>query len=118
MDEDGILLIDKPAGISSADVVRQSSAALRSRSGTSGRSILRHRCAAALFGEATKIAQFLNTADKRYEGSFSSAGRPIPATGPAREVYGPVPDLAKVDLAELARRFVGEQWQTPPMYSP
>jgi tRNA pseudouridine55 synthase len=29
----------------------------------------------------------------------------------------PVPDLASVDLAALARRFVGEQRQTPPMYS-
>jgi tRNA pseudouridine55 synthase len=116
---DGILLIDKPAGISSADVVRQ----IKRRAGVKvGHLGTLDPFATGVLplclGEATKIAQFLNTADKRYEGVIqlgwaTDTGDRTGTPGPTV----PVPDLATVDLAELARRFIGEQWQTPPMYS-
>lgn len=116
---DGILLIDKPAGISSADVVRQIKRRADVKVGHLG--TLDPFATGVLplcLGEATKIAQFLNTADKRYEGviQLGWATDTGDRTG-ARRLTAPVPDLVKVDLAELAHRFVGEQWQTPPMYS-
>jgi tRNA pseudouridine55 synthase len=116
---DGILLIDKPAGISSADVVRQIKRRTGGKVGHLG--TLDPFATGVLplcLGEATKIAQFLNTADKRYEGVIqlgwaTDTGDCTGARGPA----APVPDLAGVDLDALARRFLGEQLQTPPMYS-
>jgi tRNA pseudouridine55 synthase len=115
----GILLIDKPAGLTSADVVRRVKHDLRGKVGHLGTldpfaTGLLPLC----LGEATKIAQFLNTADKRYEGIIQlgtatdtgdCTGQPVRETG--------VPDLAGIDLAAVASRFVGASLQTPPMYS-
>ena len=69
-------------------------------------------------GEGTKIAQFLNTADKEYTGiirlgSETDTGDP---TG-TRHRNGPVPEVDAAQLTELAQRFLGESMQIPPMYS-
>jgi tRNA pseudouridine55 synthase len=115
----GILLIDKPTGLTSAEVVRRVKRGSRVKVGHLGTldpfaTGLLPLC----LGEATKIAQFLNTADKRYEGVIrlgsatdtgDRTGRPIRTAA--------VPDLAAADLDGLARRFSGELLQTPPMYS-
>jgi tRNA pseudouridine55 synthase len=116
---DGILLIDKPAGLSSADVVRQ----IKRRAGVKvGHLGTLDPFATGVLplclGEATKIAQFLNAADKRYEGVIRLGW--ATDTGDRTGSHGPtvpVPDLAGVDLEAVARRFAGEQLQTPPMYS-
>jgi len=115
----GILLIDKPEGITSADVVRR----VKRRAGAKvGHLGTLDPFATGLLplclGEATKIAQFLNTADKRYEGIIA-LGRSTDTgdrTGAALHTAD-VPDLARVDLAALAHRFEGDRMQTPPMYS-
>jgi tRNA pseudouridine55 synthase len=115
----GILLIDKPEGLTSAEVVRRVKRRIGGKTGHLGTldpfaTGLLPLC----LGEATKIAQFLNTADKAYEG-IMRLGRATDTgdrTGqPTRETA--VPDLSSVDLAALARRFTGELLQTPPMYS-
>jgi tRNA pseudouridine55 synthase len=81
----GILLIDKPDGITSAEVVRR---VKRRAGGKVGHLGTLDPFATGLLplclGEATKIAQFLNTADKGYEGTI----RLGQATGPAH-VLGP-----------------------------
>lgn len=115
----GILLIDKPDGITSAEVVRRVKRRVAVKVGHLGTldpfaTGLLPLC----LGEATKIAQFLNAADKRYEGliELGAATDTGDRTGaPVRTA--PVPDLAAVDLDALARRFAGPQLQTPPMYS-
>jgi tRNA pseudouridine55 synthase len=115
----GILLIDKPADMSSADVVRK----VKQRAGVKvGHLGTLDPFATGVLplclGEATKIAQFLNTADKRYEGvmqlgwSTDSGDR----TG-ARVQEAAVPSLAQSDLDQVAGRFLGDQLQIPPMYS-
>src|SRR5262245_123718 len=66
---DGILLIDKPEGVTSAAVVRDVKHALRCKVGHLG--TLDPFAAGLLplcLGEGTKIAQFLNAADKVYAG--------------------------------------------------
>ena len=115
----GILLIDKPDGITSAEVVRRVKRQVKVKVGHLGTldpfaTGLLPLC----LGEATKIAQFLNTADKRYEGliELGAATDTGDRTG-ATVRTAAVPDLSRVDLAALARRFSGELLQTPPMYS-
>jgi tRNA pseudouridine55 synthase len=115
----GILLIDKPAGITSAEVVRRVKRRVDVKVGHLGTldpfaTGLLPLC----LGEATKIAQFLNTADKGYEGviQLGWATDTGDRTGQSTRTAS-VPDLSAVDLAELAHRFTGEQLQTPPMYS-
>ena len=115
----GILLIDKPAGITSAEVVRRVKQRVGVKVGHLGTldpfaTGLLPLC----LGEATKIAQFLNTADKRYEGVIqlgwsTDTGDPTGQTVSRAEP----PDLSSVDLAAVARRFTGDLQQVPPMYS-
>lgn len=115
----GILLIDKPEGITSAEVVRRAKRRVAVKVGHLGTldpfaTGLLPLC----LGEATKIAQFLNTADKRYEGviQLGCATDTGDRTGqPTRSAA--LPDLTAVDLLAVARRFTGDILQTPPMYS-
>src|SRR5262245_5179916 len=115
----GILLIDKPDGITSAEAVRRVKRCVGVKVGHLGTldpfaTGLLPLC----LGEATKIAQFLNTADKRYTGVIQLGSATDTGDRTGAPVRGaPVPDLATVDLDALARRFLGEQVQTPPMYS-
>src|SRR5262245_1641694 len=115
----GIVLIDKPDGITSAEVVRRVKRRVKVKVGHPGTpdpfaTGLLPLC----LGEATKIAQFLNTADKRYEGIIELGAATDTGDRTGRSVRtAAVPDLAAVDLAGLARRFSGQLLQTPPMYS-
>jgi tRNA pseudouridine55 synthase len=116
---DAILLIDKPEGLTSAEVVRRVKRRVPVKVGHLGTldpfaTGLLPLC----LGEATKIAQFLNTADKRYDGTIQlgQATDTGDRTGqPTRSAA--LPDLATIDFAALAQRFIGEQLQRPPMYS-
>jgi tRNA pseudouridine55 synthase len=116
---DGILLVDKPEGVSSAAVVRDVKRLLRCKVGHLGTldpfaSGLLPLC----LDEGTKIAQFLNTADKRYEGVIRLGQRTDTGdrTGtPVEE--GPLPSLEPGRCAALAASFLGDRQQTPPMYS-
>jgi tRNA pseudouridine55 synthase len=115
----GILLIDKPPGLTSAEVVRQVKRRVRVKVGHLGTldpfaTGLLPLC----LGEATKIAQFLNTADKAYEGVIQLGWTTDTGDGTgARAHMADVPLFDAATLAALAERFTGEQWQTPPMYS-
>lgn len=116
---DGILLLDKPEGVTSAEVVRRIKRKVGGKVGHLGTldpfaTGLLPLC----LGEATKVAQFLNTADKEYEGTIALgiATDTGDRTGlPRREM--PVPELSEAALRVVAARFSGEQLQTPPMYS-
>lgn len=116
---DGILLVDKPEGATSADVVREVKRALRCKVGHLGTldpfaSGLLPLC----LGEATKIAQFLNTADKAYAGVVRLGTRTDTGdrTGAVVET-APVPLLDAGACRTLAASFLGERQQVPPMYS-
>jgi tRNA pseudouridine55 synthase len=115
----GILLIDKPEGLTSAEVVRRVKRRVQVKVGHLGTldpfaTGLLPLC----LGEATKIAQFLNTADKRYEGiiQLGAATDTGDCTGQT-VLRAALPELAAIDLGGVARRFTGELLQTPPMYS-
>jgi len=116
---DGLLLVDKPTGVTSADVVRVVKRRWRGRTGHLGTldpfaSGLLPICV----GEGTKIAQFLNGADKVYVGRIRLGTRTDTAdpTG-AVVATAPVHPTTVRDLEQVRQRFLGEIRQTPPMYS-
>jgi tRNA pseudouridine55 synthase len=115
----GILQVCKPEGMTSAEVVRRVKRRAHAKVGHLGTldpfaSGLLPLC----IGEATKIAQFLNQADKRYEGEIAlgTATDTGDRTGSVLAT-APLPELGDADLAALEQRFTGEYEQTPPMYS-
>jgi tRNA pseudouridine55 synthase len=117
----GILLIDKPDGLTSADVVRRIKRLLPRGAKVGHLGTLDPFATGLLplcLGEGTKIAQFLNTADKRYCGliQLGAATDTGDRTGTVvREA--PVGPIDAAALAEVCQRFTGEIRQRPPMYS-
>ncbi|MCW5891888.1 MAG: tRNA pseudouridine(55) synthase TruB [bacterium] len=116
----GILLVDKPEGVSSAGVIR----ALKGRLGAAkvGHLGTLDPFASGLLplciGEATKVARWLLLERKRYEGTIQlgTSTDTLDRTGTVTAT-APVPPVTATQLHELSRRFVGPTTQTPPMYS-
>lgn len=116
---DALLIVDKPAGLTSADVVRVVRRRWRRKTGHLG--TLDPFATGVLpvcLGEATKLAPFLGDADKAYRGTIrlgvgTDTGDPTGAV----LATAPVPRVDPQALETVAARFVGEIEQTPPMYS-
>ena len=117
----GILLIDKPVDLTSAEVVRRVKRRLPRGAKVGHLGTLDPFATGLLplcLGEGTKIAQFLNTADKRYSGiiRMGTATDTGDRTGTVvREA--PVPAFDEAALARVCDRFRGPIQQRPPMYS-
>jgi tRNA pseudouridine55 synthase len=115
----GILIVDKPDGLTSAEVVRRVKSRIRVKVGHLG--TLDPFATGILplcLGEATKIAQYLNAADKTYVGQIclGLATDTGDRTG-ATVRTAAVPKLDAVDLAAVEQKFTGDYQQVPPMYS-
>ena len=116
----GLLLVDKPEGVSSAGVIRLLKARLgRTKVGHLGTldpfaSGLLPLC----LGEATKMARYLLLEEKAYCGTiqFGSATDTLDRTGEIIE-RAAVPAYTAESLATIVTRFSGPQTQVPPMYS-
>jgi len=117
---DGILLIDKPAGITSHDVVDRVRRVLKMKrvghAGTldpnaTGLMII-------LVGKGTKASQFLMSMDKSYEGTMR-----LSLVTDSYDIDGEVvsdiePDpIEEATILESMRSFLGDQYQKPPMFS-
>ena len=117
---DGALLIDKPAGPTSHDVVD----AIRRRFGIKkvGHCGTLDPNATGLLiivlGRGTKLSEKLMSDDKVYEGTikFGETTNSYDADGELVASL-PVPPLTLGTLNEAAAEFVGDQMQTPPMVS-
>lgn len=117
---DGALLIDKPAGPTSHDVVD----AIRRTFGIKkvGHCGTLDPNATGLLiivlGRGTKLSEKLMGDDKVYEGTiqFGVATNSYDADGEIMETK-PVPPLTLEQLNSLAAEFVGDLMQTPPMVS-
>ncbi|MBM4255783.1 MAG: tRNA pseudouridine(55) synthase TruB [Deltaproteobacteria bacterium] len=116
----GVLLIDKPEGMTSAAVVREVKRTLgEEKVGHLGTldpfsSGLLPIC----LGSGTKISQFLMVERKAYSGTIRLGVETdtFDSTGTVTKTL-PVPPIDEVLLRKLETQFTGEQWQTPPMYS-
>ena len=118
---DAILVIDKPKGMTSHDVVARVRRVLVERSvGHLGTlDPLATGVLPLLIGRYTRLAQFFGSSNKSYEGviQLGFATDTYDADG---EPVGPVTKDIKVTLEELqrnARRFIGDIRQTPPPFS-
>ncbi|MDI9400359.1 MAG: tRNA pseudouridine(55) synthase TruB [Limisphaerales bacterium] len=117
---DGLILIDKPTGCTSHDVVNVVRRRFRLRKvghcGTldpeaSGLLLL-------VLGKATKLSDHLMGDDKTYEGTFK-LGQTTDSYDADGEITqtSPVPPLLLADLNKQAATFEGDQMQIPPMVS-
>jgi tRNA pseudouridine55 synthase len=118
----GVLVVDKPAGITSHTAVAEVARRLRAnRAGHAG--TLDPMATGVLLvclGEATKIAGFLLADDKAYEGELE-LGRETDTLDAEGQVVRERPtEAAAIDAGALAgamARLVGDIEQVPPMYS-
>lgn len=116
----GILLIDKPEGPSSAQVVQRVKNILRAKK--VGHLGTLDPFASGLLplgiNDGTKIADIFLTAQKSYSGVIALGVETDTqdVTGKVLEVRE-VPSLSQSDLDELQKAFTGTLAQTPPMYS-
>jgi tRNA pseudouridine55 synthase len=117
---DGLLIVDKPAGWTSHDVVAKCRWAFgQRRAGHSG--TLDPDATGVLligFGRVTKLLNYLTILPKTYTGEIvlGSETSTLDASGDVTRTY----DMSKVSLADVvaaAANFVGEILQVPPMVS-
>lgn len=117
---EGVLLVDKPTDHTSHDVVARLRRKLNMRrighAGTldpmaTGLLIM-------LIGKATRISQYLISLDKEYEGTIT-LGQTTDSQDAEGEVLEtrPVPPLTEAEVRDAMKAFLGDQYQTPPMYS-
>src|SRR5215212_9041564 len=122
---DGVLVIDKPAGITSHDVVARARHILHERriGHTGTLDPFATGVLVILLGKATRLAQFLSSVDKEYEAiirlGYSTdtgdrTGNPIP--GPAGDKSKPR-NWSEQEIESALQSFRGEIDQIPPMYS-
>jgi tRNA pseudouridine55 synthase len=119
-DPQGILLVDKPAGITSHDVVDRVRRLYQTRrvghAGTldpmaTGLLII-------LVGKATKASQYLMSQEKEYLGEVT-----LGITTDTQDAEGetletrPVPALTEKQIGDTLQSMLGDQYQTPPMHS-
>jgi tRNA pseudouridine55 synthase len=117
---DGVLLIDKPSAHTSHDVVARVRGILRmKRVGHAGTlDPMATGLLVLLLGKATKLSQYLMSVDKTYAGSvkLGQVTNTQDAEGDVLETR-PVPELTKDAVRAALRGMVGDQYQTPPMFS-
>src|SRR5258708_39487133 len=116
---DGVLLLDKPLGLSSNDaLIRAKRLYLAQKAGHTGTlDPLATGLLPLCFGEATKFSQDLLEADKTYEATMRLGIRTTTgdAEGEAVDTRDVTCDQAAVEAA--MQKFIGDIVQVPPMYS-
>lgn len=117
---EGILLIDKPTGFTSHDVVARLRRIFQmKRIGHAGTlDPMATGLLICLLGKATKASQYLISMDKEYEGAIT-LGVETNSQDADGEVVAtkPVPELSADDLTAALKGFLGDQYQIPPMHS-
>jgi len=117
---DGLLLLDKPAGITSNRALQKVKRLLQAKK--AGHTGSLDPAATGMlplcFGEATKVCAYLLEADKTYRvtAKLGEATNTGDADGEVTST-APVPDLGRAAWELILEQFLGETEQVPPMYS-
>jgi tRNA pseudouridine55 synthase len=116
----GILLLDKPAGITSNDALQRVKRLFDARK--VGHTGSLDKTATGLlplcFGDATKFSAYLLDADKHYQ-AICNLGAETTTGDAAGEIVQewPIPNLNEQALEQVLATFRGEIQQVPPMFS-
>jgi tRNA pseudouridine55 synthase len=117
---DGLLLLNKPAGLSSNQALQRVKRLLNAKK--AGHTGSLDPAATGMlplcFGEATKVCQFLLDADKTYRVTAKLGISTDTGDADGKEIERQaVPALSIQEWRDLLQGFVGESMQIPPMYS-
>jgi len=117
---EGVLLVDKPKGMTSHDVVYRLRRKLQMKKiGHAGPlDPMATGLLIMLIGKATRISQYLISVDKVYEGeaTLGVLTDSQDAEGEIMETR-PVPEISAEQITGVMKGFHGDQYQTPPMHS-
>ncbi len=117
---EGVLLVDKPRGLTSHDVVYHLRRKLQIKKiGHAGTlDPMATGLLVMLIGKATRISQYLISVDKVYEAeaTLGVVTDSQDAEGEVMETR-PVPELTEAQVRETMKGFLGDQYQMPPMHS-
>ena len=117
---DGVLLLNKPAGLSSNQALQRVKRLLNAKK--AGHTGSLDPAATGMlplcFGEATKVCAFLLNADKTYRVSAKLGVATDTGDAEGNETgQEPVPELSREDWDGILQSFMGASMQVPPMYS-
>jgi tRNA pseudouridine55 synthase len=115
----GVIVVDKPAGITSHDVVDRVRKLLGiKKAGHTGTlDPMATGVLAVCVGEATKIASFLSCDDKVYEATMRLGVRTDTQDMTGQVVTEQEPRVTEADVKAVIAAFVGTITQVPPQYS-
>ncbi|WP_426147803.1 tRNA pseudouridine(55) synthase TruB [Polaromonas sp. DSR2-3-2] len=116
----GVLLLDKPLGLSSNQALQKAKWLLRAeKAGHTGTlDPLATGVLPLCFGAATKFSQLQLDADKTYEAVLLLGQKTSTADAEGEVIQTrPVPEITPELLEAMTRRFTGPLAQVPPMYS-
>jgi len=119
-DVDGILLLDKPSGITSNDALQQVKRLYFAKKAghTGSLDPLASGVLPICMGEATKVSAFLLDADKRYQVRCQLGVRTATADAEGEVIETrPVGSYSREQLEAVLQQFRGSIEQVPPMYS-
>jgi len=116
---DGVLLLDKPHGIESNAALQAVRRLYRAeKAGHAGTlDPLATGLLPILFGEATKFGGVLLNGDKRYDAEITLGMTTTTGDAEGDVVERRTVGVSRHDVERVARRFVGQIAQVPPMYS-
>lgn len=117
---DGLVLLDKPLGLTSNRALQTVRHLFRAEKAghTGSLDPLATGVLPLCFGEATKVAGYLLDADKRYVATLALGERTDTGDREGRVVESaPVPPLDRDGVLGALARFLGLTTQIPPMYS-
>jgi tRNA pseudouridine55 synthase len=115
----GILLVDKPMGWTSHDVVAKLRHHLGIRKiGHAGTlDPMATGLLVLLIGNGTKISQHITNQDKTYDGKFYLGQETDSYDGEGKVVATNEIRVSEEEIRRCARQFLGDQLQLPPMFS-
>ena len=116
----GILLLDKPVGLTSNDALQNVKSLYRAKK--AGHTGSLDKAASGLlplcFGEATKFSGFLLNADKHYRTIFQLGIQTSTGDAEGEVVYrGELQKLTRKRIEAVLTQYQGAIMQVPPMYS-